>query len=201
MWYVPFLLIVVNINYCLPIHGWFGEMELFTNVDQVEDVFLETRATKSNRSHQEFGANSWISACWRGTLCLLIKSWTEWKIRKGHLLRFLTYSFGNFTDIRSSCLTNWTDSIDAWNPLGKKSICDKLAQLWAPGIHGQDVFLWNPVAVNRGQGLNGFMPLERLLTTNENPIGISEILDGITLREELRVWQNLRWEKQDIIVV
>lgn len=98
-----------------------------------------------------------------------------------------THGLGDFTDVGPRGLADRTDSVDARDPLSEEGVCDQLAQLRAPGVHGQDMIPWDPMAVDGGQGRDSLVPLRRLLAADQNPIRVPEILDCVAFCQKLGI--------------
>lgn len=73
-----------------PILCNFGEMQALTQINQVQDVLLETTSSKSNAGFEEFRSNSGVQST----------------------------SVTNFINISTSSFTDSTKCIDARNSLG-----------------------------------------------------------------------------------
>ena len=54
------LLVLIHSDNLTPIFRHFWEMETFRKIYEIKNIFLETRATESNRSAQKFGPNSCV---------------------------------------------------------------------------------------------------------------------------------------------
>ena len=59
---IPVFLVIIHVDDGLPVGGDLHQVELLTDIDQIQDVFLETRAPEAHRSHQELWTDSGVAA-------------------------------------------------------------------------------------------------------------------------------------------
>ena len=118
----------VEQNHALPIVGHIRQTEMATEVDQIEDVFLETAAPKTRACTQKFGSNAAIGA---------------------DRLRHLAH-------IRTGGLTQGCNRVDRANSLRKKGISGELGQLAAPQIGAQNLLFRHPLFVDLCQSIDRF---------------------------------------------
>lgn len=65
------------------------------------------------------------------------------------------------------------------------------ARTCRPEVGGEDLVALDPVGVHIDQRLNGFLPLGRLDATYEDTVGVGQVIDRGSLREELGVGEDL----------
>lgn len=159
------LLVLVHLDNCVPVLGNSGEVERLRKVDQVEDIFLETRSTETNRRFQELGTDSRIS----------------------------TDGVGDFINVRSGSFTDSGKSVNGRNSLSEHSVRSELGEFGRPETDGEDSVLGNPVGVDGGQRGTGVFTLLSLERTNEDSIGSEQVSNGGTLSQELGVGQDLEF--------
>ena len=96
----PPLLVLVHLHHLPPVGSNLGQVQTFTQVHQVQDILLETRASETDGRLQEFRANA----------------------------RIVTDGVGNFVDVRASGFADCGESVDGGYTLGKHGIGSELGQ-------------------------------------------------------------------------
>ena len=104
------LLVLVHSDNLTPICCHFWKMETFRKIYEVEDIFLETRTTESDRSAQKFGPNS----------------------------RVFSDRMSDFLDVGSRRLANGGQRIDGRYTLGQHRVGREFRQFGRPEADGQD---------------------------------------------------------------
>lgn len=154
-------------------------MQGLAEVDEVEDVLLEARATEADGCAQEFGADA----------------------------RVVADSVGDLVDVGTRRLADGGERVDRRDTLGKHRVGRELRQLRRPEADGQDAlssssnvsqgascngqYLRDPVGVYASEGCACIFALLSLQRTDQDTIGLEEIRDGGSLSEELGVGKDV----------
>lgn len=160
------LLVVVHEDDLVPVGGALVEAVGFAEVDEVEDVLLEAGTAETDGGLEEAAADAIVLADGAADL--------------GH--------------VGTGGLAEGRDGVDGRHALGEEGVGDELGQLGGPKVGGQDVFPVDPVGVDADELLGGGQALGSLLPTDEDTVGLHEVVNGGTLGEELRVGQDLELE-------
>lgn len=132
-------------------------MERLGQVDQVEDILLETRSTETDRGLQELVTHSGV----------------------------LSDGKGDLVNGSTSSLANGREGVDGRDSLSQHGVGGKLGKLGRPETDGQDSLFGNPVLVDgleRVAGVDTRLALER---TDEDSVGGEQVVNGGTLSQEL----------------
>ena len=160
------LLVVVHEDDLVPVGGALVEAVGLAEVDEVEDVLLEAGAAEADGGLEEAAADAVVLA--DGTADL------------GH--------------VGAGGLAEGRDGVDGRHALGEEGVGNELGQLRRPEVGGQDVVPVDPVGVDADELLSGGQALGGLLPTDEDAVGLHEVVNGGTLGKELRVGQDLELE-------
>ena len=71
--------------------------------------------------------------------------------------------------------------------MGEEGVGDELGKLRGPEVGGDDFFAWDPVGVDRDEGLECGLSFGVLLATDQNAVGVFHVGDGGAFGEELGV--------------
>jgi len=161
-----------HLNNRSPVLGNLGQVQRLGQVDQVEDVLLETGTTESlpvstpsphdpclthNRCLQELGANS----------------------------RVLADGVSDLVNGGTGSLADGRQSVDRRDTLGEHGVGGELGELRGPQADSKDSVLRDPVGIDVGEGLargDTRLALER---TDEDSVRGEQVVDGGTLGKEL----------------
>ncbi|KAG6550263.1 hypothetical protein Mapa_008223 [Marchantia paleacea] len=165
------LLVVIDLHYLLPVIGHLHEPVALTDVHQVQNVLLEARSSESDTGVQKLGPNS----------------------------RVLADGVGHLRHIGPGGLAQGGHGIDGRDPLRQEGIGGELRQLRGPQVGGQDVLLRHPVRVHGLESGHGLLAFGSLAASDQDAVGLLQILDGGTLGQKLRVRQDL--EVDPLVVV
>lgn len=132
-------------------------MERLGEVDQVEDILLETRTTETDRRLEELGADTSI----------------------------LADGVSDLVDGGTSSLANSGQGVDRRDTLGKHGVGSKLGKLRRPETDGKDSLLGDPVGVDVRQSLASGKTRLGLKRTDEDTVRGEKVVDGGTLGKEL----------------
>lgn len=155
--------VLVHLDDLAPVLANLGQAHGVGQVDEVEDILLETAATETDTSDEELVADTGVD----------------------------TDGTGNLVDISAGLLTDSGDGVDGGDTLGQHGVGDQLGQLGRPDIGGQDALTRNPSGVDVNEGLGGLLARGGRGRTNEDTVGIEQVIDGGTGGQELGVGQDL----------
>mmetsp|Transcript_38863 Transcript_38863/g.62945 ORF Transcript_38863/g.62945 Transcript_38863/m.62945 type:complete len:231 (-) Transcript_38863:544-1236(-) len=159
----PLFLVVVHLNNLIPIFSNLSKSQGLADVNQVENILLEARASKSYRSLKELGTNTRVRA----------------------------NSMSNFINICSCLFAEGGEGIDARDTLCEKSICREFGQLRTPQICGQDSLSWDPVSIYRYQSIHSKLSCAVPVSSNEHTIRVEKIYHRSSFSKELWVGKDL----------
>lgn len=160
-----------HLNNSAPVLGDFGKVEGFRQVDQIEDILLETRTTETlsknklhhmtqahtyHRGFQKFGAHS----------------------------RIFSDGKGDLINVGTGSLANGRKGIHGGDTLGQHGVGGELGQLGRPQTDCEDSVGWDPVGVDGHQSLASVETRFSLERTDQYTVGGEKILDGGTLGQE-----------------
>mmetsp|Transcript_17313 Transcript_17313/g.31981 ORF Transcript_17313/g.31981 Transcript_17313/m.31981 type:complete len:321 (-) Transcript_17313:629-1591(-) len=114
------LLKVVHGDDLTPVLGTSMQSVRFTQVDEIENVFLEARSSKSDRRLQEALSDAVVHAD----------------------------GSADFGNVGTGCFAERRNGVDGRNTLRQESICNQFGQLGRPQVGGQDLFTRHPVCVD-----------------------------------------------------
>ncbi len=157
------LLPIVEMNDLPPVFRDMGEMEGFAEVNEIEQVLLETRAAKTDRGLEKFRTDARVHAD----------------------------GAGDFVDIGTGGFAEGGDRIDRRNALGEEGVGDQFGKFGRPEVGGEDAFAGNPVGVNGNQRLDGGIPRRGDLAADEDAVRVFQIIDSSAFGEEFRIGQHL----------
>jgi hypothetical protein len=147
----------------LPVGGHFGQAEVFAEVDEVQDVFLEAGAAKAHRGLQKLGADAGVFAD----------------------------RVGDFVYVGAGGLAERRDRVDRRDPLGEEGVGHELRELRRPEVGRDDLLAGHPAGVNIHERRHGLLAAGRALAPHQDPIGVFEIRDGRALCQKLRIREHL----------
>mmetsp|Transcript_5284 Transcript_5284/g.15951 ORF Transcript_5284/g.15951 Transcript_5284/m.15951 type:complete len:426 (+) Transcript_5284:664-1941(+) len=160
----PPLLQVVDRHHGLPVPRDLLQAKAPADVHHVQNVLLEARPAKADAGVQELG--------------------TDPRVRPDAL--------GDLGHVRPCLLAKGGDGVDRRDPLGKEGVRGELGELRGPQVAGQDLLLRDPLGVHVLEGLDSLQAARGLPASDDDPVGVLEVLDGGALREELRVRQDVK---------
>mmetsp|Transcript_1111 Transcript_1111/g.2346 ORF Transcript_1111/g.2346 Transcript_1111/m.2346 type:complete len:283 (+) Transcript_1111:206-1054(+) len=132
------LLVVVHKNDLVPILSTFLQSVRLAKIDQVENILLKARSTKSNGRVEETLSDTVVHS--NGT--------------------------GDFRNIGSGGFAQGGDGVDGRHTLGEEGIGNQLRQLRRPKVCGENLLARNPVGVNGRQRFGGRQSLGTLHSSN-----------------------------------
>ena len=159
-------LVVVHDDDLLPVPRHFRQPEVVAQVDQVQDVFLETGSAETDGGFQELGTYTRVGA----------------------------NGVGDFFYIRAGGFAQGRDGINAADALGEEGVGRELRQLRRPYIRGDDALARDPGVVHLYQGVDGGLAGVGLLSPNEHPIRFEQVTHSGTLGQEFRIGEDLEVE-------
>lgn len=159
------LLPVVHLDDLVPVGGDFGEAEVFAEVGEVEDVFLEAGAAEADGGFEEFGADAGVGADGAGDL----------------------------VDVGAGAFAEGGDGVDGGDALGEEGVGDEFGEFGGPEVGGEDAFAGNPAGVDADEGFDGGLAFGGGFTADEDAIGVFEVGDGGAFGEELGVGEDLEF--------
>ena len=136
---------------------------MLAEINEIEDVLLETRSAEADRGFEEFRTDP----------------------------RIPTDGVRHFVDVRPGRLAEGRNGIDRGNPLGEEGIGHKFGQLGRPQVRGDDPVARNPPGVDADQLLQGRFARGRALAADEDAVGLEQVGDGRAFGEKLRVGEHL----------
>lgn len=157
------LLVLVHGHDAAPVLGDLGQVEALGEVHEVQNVLLEARAAEADRAVEELGADAVVGA---------------------HGARDLVH-------VGARGLADGRDGVDARDALREEGVGDELRQLRGPDVGGDDALARHPVLIHAHELLDGRMARFRLGSSDQNPAGLLQVLDGRSLGQELRVGEHL----------
>ena len=146
-----------------PVFRDFRKVEGIAEVNEVEDVLLETGTAEADGGFEEFRTDPRIHAD-----CA-----------------------GDFIDVGTRCLAKGGDGVDRRDSLGEEGVGDEFGQLGRPEIGGEDALAWNPAGINRGQRFDGGIAFRGDFAADEDAVGGFEVFDGGAFGEEFGVGEDL----------
>lgn len=155
--------VLVHLDDLAPVLGDLWETHSLGKIDKVEDILLEAAATETDTSHQELVTNTGVD----------------------------TNGAGDLVNISTSLLANSRDGVNAGNTLSKHGVGHKLGQLRGPNVGGQDTLTGDPGVVDLDESLGSPLSGGGRGGTDQNTVGVEEILDSSTGSQELGVGENL----------
>ncbi len=146
-----------------PIVGDLGQAEGLAEINQVEDVLLETGTAETNRCLEELGADARVRADGAGDLI----------------------------DIRAGGFTEGGDRVDRGNALGEEGVGDELGKLGRPEVGGDDALARDPSGIDRGHRLDRGVSGIGGLAADQDAVRVFEVGHGGALGEELGIGEHL----------
>ena len=150
---------VVEMDHLAPVFGDVGQVEGLAEIDEVEDVLLETRAAEADGGLEELRADARVHAD----------------------------GAADFIDIGAGGFAEGGNRVDRGNPLGEEGVGDELGKLGRPEVGGEDALAGNPVGIDRDERLDGGVSFGRGFAADEDAVRAFEVLDGGAFREELGI--------------
>jgi len=128
------LLVVVDLHDILPVMGDLFQTVISAEVDEVQNVLLETGSSEADACVQEFGADAGVHAD----------------------------GARNLDDIRLGLLAKRGDGVDRRYSLGEEGVGNQLGEFTAPDAGGDDPLPRNPVCIDVRQRLSGLQAAIRV---------------------------------------
>ena len=133
------------------------------DVDQVQDVLLETRPPKAHGRGQELGPDARVRA----------------------------HTLADLLDVGARRLAQSRDGVHRRDALRQHRVGRQLRQLCRPEIGAQHALGRDPALVDRGQPLDGGAAVLVVAPADQDPVRLGQVLHRRALREELRVGQDV----------
>lgn len=153
------LLVFVHVDDAHPVLGLGSESEGFAEVDEVEDVFFEATSAKAGSGFEEFCADAAVGSD----------------------------DAGDLFDVGSRGFAEAGDGIDGGDALGEEGVGGELGELGAPDVGGEDALAWDPGGVHLDDLFHGGFSGVRFGSADEDAIGVEEVFNGGSFREEFGV--------------
>lgn len=146
-----------------PICSNLWKVQALAEVDQIEDVLLETTASETDTGLQELGTDSGVKAA----------------------------SIADFVDIGARSLADCGKRVDGRNPLGQQGIGGELRKFRRPEVHGDNLLMTNPASIDIRQRRSRRPAGVRVQGSDQDAVGIHQIGNGRALGEELGVGEDV----------
>ena len=153
------LLMRIHINNRTPIRRRFHESLLLAEINQIQNVFLETGTAKANARLQKLRPDARVRA---NRTC-------------------------HFRDVRTRLLAKLGKRIHTGNALREKRVGRQFRQLRRPNIRRQNALPRNPIRIDVDNRIARFQPGWRLLRTDQNAIRFLQIRNRRTFRKKLGI--------------
>ena len=153
------LLGIVHLNDFFPVVGTFIQAIASAEVDEVEHVFLEAGTAKARACFEEVFSNAVVGA----------------------------EDVGHFIDVSTGFFAEGGEGVDGGDALGQHCVGGEFGEFAGPDIGCDNAFAWHPGCVDLNEALNGSKTLFILWATDEDTVGMEEVLDGRAFGKELRV--------------
>jgi thiol-disulfide isomerase/thioredoxin len=121
--------VLAKVDDLFPVVSDFGEAVALADVDEVEDVFLEARATEADVGIEEFRANVGV----------------------------FPNSVGDFVHVRAGGLAEGGHGIDGGDALREEGVSGELGELHGPEVGGDDAVFRDPVGIDGFESHDGFL--------------------------------------------
>ena len=158
----PGLLVVVHLNHRHPVVGHCVQPQTPRNVNQIQDILLETSPAPSSSGSQHITADARVQ-------------------RAGLVDGF---------DVTPDNLADGAERVDTTQSLRQHGISPELGQLRRPAVHRLDQIARHPCLVNRGQRSGSLVPGWCLLRSDQYSRGMQEVGYCRTLGQELGVGED-----------
>mmetsp|Transcript_14919 Transcript_14919/g.22528 ORF Transcript_14919/g.22528 Transcript_14919/m.22528 type:complete len:212 (+) Transcript_14919:120-755(+) len=143
------------------------QTERLTNVHQIEDIFLKTRATKTDTRVEKTIANTSVHA---NGAC-------------------------NLRHRCARLFTQRRDTVNRRHALRQKRIRHQFGEFRAPQIRGQNTLRWHPMLIDPHQLLHRrYLHFAVLVATNQHSVRFGQIANSSAFSEEFRIGQHCKLE-------
>ena len=153
------LLVVVHPDDAVPILRRRVQAEGFAEIDQVQDVLLETAAAEAGPRLEELRPDAHVGAD-----------------DARHLV-----------NVRAGRLAEARDGVYRRDPLREEGVRRELRQLGRPDVGGEDAVARHPGGVDVHHRLDGLLAVGGLRAANQNAVRIHQVANGRSLRKEFGV--------------